>query len=402
MTPSNAEPPSAAGRHGGPRADHVDPPRLRLRRLNIVGMLVIFGPVGVLIVAFFSQTWLDVVILGAGAIAGLLGALRWSVDDLDRVAVPCLLVTAAVWFYGALFSDAAPAAFYGLTIVGPLIVSARRHRARAAVALASYVAAVGVARVVIATDDLIADLIGYVVYPTGLVLATIGLMAANRRFYELFTEVEEARDREGEIAVARERARFSSELHDIQGHTLHVVKLKIALARKLMRTDVDRAEQELREVHALVGDTITQTRELAYAQRRLNLAAELENAKNLFEAAGIRVRVVRSADVDARVDELLGQVLRETTTNILRHAQAREVRITLSETGIAIVNDGASEESPPRLRGLATLRDRLASEGGELTVEQDGAVFSTAARLPPPRVGSTVRSAVPDVRKDAR
>ncbi|WP_237330105.1 hypothetical protein [Streptomyces sp. BA2] len=50
--------------------------------------------------------------------------------------------------------------------------------------------------------------------------------------------------------------------------------------------------------------------------------------KNLFEAAGIRVRVNREADVDERVNGLLGQVLRETTTNILRHAAATRVRIT--------------------------------------------------------------------------
>jgi hypothetical protein len=51
--------------------------------------------------------------------------------------------------------------------------------------------------------------------------------------------------------------------------------------------------------------------------------------------------------VDARAGELLGQVLRETTTEILRHAQARQVRITLSRGGIAIVNDGAAEDGRP-------------------------------------------------------
>ncbi|MEV0395581.1 hypothetical protein [Polymorphospora rubra] len=45
--------------------------------------------------------------------------------------------------------------------------------------------------------------------------------------------------------------------------------------------------------------------------------------KNLFEAAGIRVRVIRDAEVDARVSELLGHVLRATTSNILRRARGR-------------------------------------------------------------------------------
>jgi two-component system sensor histidine kinase DesK len=134
-------------------------------------------------------------------------------------------------------------------------------------------------------------------------------------------------------------------------------------------------------VHALVADTIKQTKELAYAQRRINLSAELENAKNLFEAAGIRVRVDRQAEVDTGASELLGQVLRETTTNILRHAQARQVRITLARTGITIVNDGAAEDPLPELQGLATLSERVADDGGELTVNQKDGYFTTAAAL---------------------
>jgi two-component system sensor histidine kinase DesK len=204
-------------------------------------------------------------------------------------------------------------------------------------------------------------------------------MFPHKGFYDVVRDLEVSRDREADLAVARERARFAGDLHDIQGHTLHVVKLKVALAQKLVRSDPTRAEQELREIRALVADTISQGKELAYAQRRLNLAAEVENAKNLFEAAGIRVSVVRQAEVEARAGVLLGQVLRETTTNILRHAQATQVDVTLTASGITIVNDGAGEDPLPRLGGLATLRQRLGDDGGELTVEQNNGRFVTAA-----------------------
>src|SRR4028119_1011556 len=164
--------------------------------------------------------------------------------------------------------------------------------------------------------------------------------------------------------------RFAGDLHDIQGHTLHVVKLKIALARKLLHTDTARVEQELREIYALVGDTIEQTRELAYGRRRLNIAAELVNATNLLEAAGIRVRVDCRTEA-ARVDDLLAQVLRETTTNILRHSRATLVRIELTEDGLTVVNDGVDEEGPPQLRGLADLARRVSDAGGGLTAPPD-------------------------------
>ncbi|MFI6028715.1 sensor histidine kinase [Amycolatopsis magusensis] len=338
--------------------------------------------VGVLLVVRDARSWSDAFVLALGVAAALLTFERWTANDVLRLAIPCLLVSAGVWVYGALVAGTGTA-FYGLSLVGPHIVpQLSRLRGLAAVGLVAFVAAVGATRLLLVHEDLPEGLINWVVLPAGITAVVTGLMFPNKRFYGVVKDLEEARDREAELAVVRERMRFASDLHDIQGHTLHVVKLKISLAQKLVRTDADRAEEELREIHALVADTIDQTKELAYAQRRLNLSAELENAKNLFEAAGIDVRVDREAEVDAQASELLGQVLRETTTNILRHAQAGQVRITLSKSGITILNDGAPDAPIPELSGLSTLRERVAGDGGELTVEQKDGTFLTAAAFP--------------------
>jgi two-component system, NarL family, sensor histidine kinase DesK len=364
------------------RPEHTERTQGRLRRLNLVMFLPLLAAVGALVVAVDARTWWHVIVLGLGVVAALVAFVWWAARDISRVALPCLIVTAAVWLLGVLVVGG-NSAFYGISIVGSLAIpQLPRHRGAAVLGLPAYVAAVGAARLLVTQGDVSGVLIGYVIVPAGVTAVLTGLMFPNQRFYGLVTELEEARQREAELAVIRERMRFASDLHDIQGHTLHVAKLKIALAQKLVHSDAERAEQELREIHALVSDTITQTKELAYAQRRLNLSAELENAKNLFEAAGIRVRVDREAEVDARAGELLGQVLRETTTNILRHAQAEQVRITLSESGIAIVNDGVPEASLPELRGLATLKERVVGNGGELTVEQKNGRFLTAAAFP--------------------
>ena len=366
-------------------SERTEATRGRMRRLDITTQLVALLPVGTLLVVVDTQTWWEGVVLVAGVAAGIVAVVRWAMGDLARVAVPCLAITAAVWAFGALVAGSGTG-FYGVTIVGPLVVAnLPRHRIPAAVALVVYVTGMGAARLLVSDEDPSDELLKYAFIPGAVAVVVVGAMFANQRFYSLLAELEEAREHEAELAVARERIRFASELHDIQGHTLHVVKLKVALAEKLVVADPVRAGEELREINALVGDTIKQTKELAYAQRRLNLSAELENAKNLFEAAGIHVRADREAEVDTRVGELLGQVLRETTTNILRHAEATKVRITLSETGITIVNDGVPDAPLPELRGLANLRDRVADNGGELTVEQKDGRFRTAAAFPRPR-----------------
>ncbi|MGW4399431.1 sensor histidine kinase [Amycolatopsis nivea] len=355
----------------------------RLRRLNLITVMPPLLVVGVLLIVLSSRTWWHVVIQVIGLLAATATAERWTAGDFIRVARPCLVLTAVVWLAGAL-SDITMA-FYGLSMVGSfLIPPLPRHRFAALVGFAVLTGVIGAANVLVHHDHLGARVVVYVVTPAvGSALSTL-LMFASQRLYDLVAELEASREKEAELAVVRERVRFASELHDIQGHTLHVVKLKVALAEKLLHRDLNRAQEELREVHTLVGETIVQTKELAYAQRRLNLSAELENAKNLFEAAGIHVRVERLAEAGSGVDELLGQVLRETTTNILRHAQARQVRITLDETGISIVNDGAPDGTP-ELSGLSALGARLADQGGELAVEQKDGRFVTAAAFPEKR-----------------
>ncbi|MFI6279933.1 sensor histidine kinase [Streptomyces sp. NPDC050988] len=379
-------------------SEHRAGTRERMRRLNVTTMVVATASAGTLLVAVDARTWWHAVILSLGVGAALVASIRWTADGMPRVVLPCLVVTAVVWLAGVLVVGG-NTAFYGISVVGALYApKLPGHRVLAAVGLIVFVAMVGTARLLVSPADVPDTLIRYVLLPAGVTVVVTGSMYAGQVFYDLVEELEQSRDREAELAVIRERIRFASDLHDIQGHTLHVVKLKITLAEKLVRSDIGRAEEELREVRALVGDTITQTKELAYAQRRINLSVELENAKNLFEAAGIRVRVNREAHVDEKVNGLLGQVLRETTTNILRHAQATRVRITLEESGITIVNDGAPEAPLPELSGLATLKERMSDNGGELTVEQKNGRFHTAVAFPSLRAATPPSAAREDDR----
>ncbi|MDR7320354.1 MULTISPECIES: sensor histidine kinase [Catenuloplanes] len=362
--------------------DRATATRGQLRTLNLVTGLPPIVGAGTLTLALDATSWWQVLILSTGLIAAVVAFERWTANDLFRVAVPCLVVTVVVWPAGALWL-ASPSAYFGLCIVGShLVPRLPRFRRAAAIALPLYIGVVGALHPLLHGGEMPGTLVRYVLLPTVVTSVVAGFMFPNKRFYDVVEELEESREREAELAVARERVRFAGDLHDIQGHTLHVVKLKTALARKLIRSDPARAEEELREIHALVSDTITQTRELVYAKRRLNLTVELANATNLFEAAGIAVTVDGAVAADAR--PLLGQVLRETTTNILRHAQATTVRITLTGAGITIVNDGVrGPVAEPR--GLAALRQRVASDGGVLLAEHRDGVFTTAATWEDPR-----------------
>ncbi|WP_017537866.1 sensor histidine kinase [Nocardiopsis halophila] len=373
-----------SGRAEGP--ERFDEAQGQLHKANSGIVFGSISAVGALLVAIEADSLQHGLLLGPGVGTALVVMGRWNAGrfSFPRVALPGLLVTAVVWITGVLAVDS-PTSAYGFAIVATITVLELPHHRRAAIAGTAAVAATAIgAKLVMGHEGAEEVLLRYVLVSVCIALGGVVLAVLVHAVHGLMGELEKAREREADLAVMRERVRFAGDLHDIQGHTLHVVKLKVTLAKRLLHSDVERAEEELDEVHALVGETITETKELAYAQRRLNLAAELENAKNLFEAAGIRVQADRVGDVDARAGELLGQVLREATTNILRHAEAERVWITVTESGITVANDGVREGgSPsPELSGLAVLRERLASEGGVLTVEVDEGVFRTSASFP--------------------
>jgi len=72
-------------------------------------------------------------------------------------------------------------------------------------------------------------------------------------------------------------------------------------------------------------------------------------------------------------------VVREATTNLLRHAQAEHVRVEMGPDSVRITNDGATDATQ-ELRGLARLGERFAALGGTLETSRAGRTFVTSAR----------------------
>jgi two-component system sensor histidine kinase DesK len=207
--------------------------------------------------------------------------------------------------------------------------------------------------------------------------------------------LDRARRLEAELAVKDERLRFASDLHDIQGHHLQVIALKAELASRLAEVDSVRAAAEMREVRQLCADALRDTRAVVQGIRRTTLDDEIANATRVLAAAGIDARM----DLDATTEELddsarrlLGLVMREATTNVLRHSQARHAEVDYRVVGdrarLRIGNDGShpapgAGDGTGDGTGLHGLAERLRDAGGELTWERaDGDRFVVTATLP--------------------
>ncbi len=336
-------------------------------------------------VALTATSWWEGVTVTLGYLLSL-GVLReWSLDGYPRRAILALVFTAAGWILGALTASS-PISFVPLSLVGALLLARTRGWKLWMAVFTLGVVAIGATAFAVhpARPDLVAQ---YLVTPAVGTLFIAGVILVSEQAWQLVRRLERAREAEAELAVTRERVRFASDLHDIQGHSLHVIKLKAALAGRMVRTDPRLAEAELDDIRSLVDETIDQTRSLAYARHVLDFSRELENATRLCEAAGIDVeaRIVEGTDAHP----LLAQVLREATTNLLRHARPTFVSITASPGHLSVINDGVSPGVDYSLRGLANLRDRVERAGGVLQIEPTPSRFILIARIDPEGVGMT-------------
>jgi two-component system, NarL family, sensor histidine kinase DesK len=231
-----------------------------------------------------------------------------------------------------------------------------------------------------------------VLLPPGLLAVTAATLLGMLWAWDVAARLERAGRLAAELAVADERLRFAADLHDIQGHHLQVIALKSELAARLAQTDPTRAAEQMHEVRRLSVEALQDTRAVVKGYRRTALDVEIANATKILAAAEIdaRMRLDAAADTDRlpeAIRHLLGLVMREATTNVLRHSQARQAVVDYSvDAGLAklrIWNDGAvAGPDVPTGSGLRVLAERLAAAGGRLTWERDGDRFVVVASLP--------------------
>jgi two-component system sensor histidine kinase DesK len=257
-------------------------------------------------------------------------------------------------------------------------------------------------------------------FPAGLVAFSVWVMTGPLWAWDLAGRLDRARRLEAEVAVKDERLRFAADLHDIQGHHLQVIALKSELAARLAERDPARAAAEMRDVRRLSADALRDTRAVVHGYRRTTLDDEIANATRVLAAADIDARMtldpkaVAAGRAAGPARQLLGLVVREATTNVLRHSSARRAEVDYRLAGglaeLRFSNDGAGSPGPaadtspapgedaatPTAAaapaaggtGLPGLAERLREAGGELTWRRDGDRFEVVASLPGPADGA--------------
>lgn len=192
-----------------------------------------------------------------------------------------------------------------------------------------------------------------------------------------------------ETAREEERARVARELHDELGQVLSSLKLEFMwLVDELKRSEPKPGNQLVNKLQSLIGLielSIQSVRQISSDLRpavldHLGLREAIVWEATRFQArTGIRCRVASQLahDLDDRARALaLYRILQEALTNVMRHADAGAVRISLTERRrmlTLVVKDNGrgvtrAEVSSMMSIGLLGMSERARLLGGRLTV----------------------------------
>jgi len=208
------------------------------------------------------------------------------------------------------------------------------------------------------------------------------------------------------LAATAERERIGRDLHDLLGHTLSLITLKLELGRKLFDRDPPGARREFEEAERVARHALAEVRSAVTGIRSTDLAAELAAARLLLESSRVHLDYEAPPGLAPDVERGLSLVLREAVTNIARHAEASHAQITFAceadAVQLRIADDGRGGIAVDG-NGLSGMRERVSVLGGTLSIDSPkGHGSRLLVRIPvkPARVLPEIAESVPGVASD--
>ncbi len=190
------------------------------------------------------------------------------------------------------------------------------------------------------------------------------------------------------LAEERERRRIAADLHDHVGQSLALARIQLARARKTdSRTELDATLDEISES---MRHNVQGVRELVFdlsppMMNEVGLAAAISDwlDEQIGKRYGLKTEFVddgRKKPLDNDVRVILFRNMKELLLNVVKHAQASHVKVTLDNTEnrirLVVQDDGIGFDSSAALGkvkldggfGLFSIQERMEGFGGSLEI----------------------------------
>jgi signal transduction histidine kinase len=213
-------------------------------------------------------------------------------------------------------------------------------------------------------------------------------MAARDELARANTELRGTQALLNESALVNERLRIARELHDVMGHTLTTLTIHLDVANRLTSGP---AAEHLAYARNASAELLEQVRAVVSRVRNTqptHLRSALEElAASARGVLQVHLQIPPDLAVsDPAQAEVIIRCVQEVITNAMRHAQARQLTITIrtgvSGIEIAACDDGRGGAFAPG-NGLAGMRERFEALGGRLSISSEkGRGFAVEGMLP--------------------
>jgi two-component system sensor histidine kinase UhpB len=187
-----------------------------------------------------------------------------------------------------------------------------------------------------------------------------------------------------------ERRRIARGLHDDTGQALSTLIIHLEHIESTLPAGNDELRARLASCRDISNRTLEELRKLVYGLRPtmlddLGLVPAIRwYARSSLEGSGARLHLEETQEIgrlDPRLETALFRIAQEAVNNIVRHAQASEVRITLcleeGDVCLRVADDGrgfdidqiSQQALPQRRLGLLGMRERVDLVGGRMRVD---------------------------------
>ena len=194
-----------------------------------------------------------------------------------------------------------------------------------------------------------------------------------------------------------ERRRIQAVLHDGVQQEIVALSAKAGLVRQQLLRGEAAAADGLAEMQRDLATTLQDVREIAYAihppvlsDRGLLEAIEAQSTRLAVPMAVRADPGLRGVRFAAQIEATAWYVLAEALSNVVKHAKASEVEVSLvrqdGTLGLVIRDDGCGfDPGRPRGLGLTGLSDRLDTVGGSVTISSEAGARHVGVRIHPGR-----------------
>jgi len=207
---------------------------------------------------------------------------------------------------------------------------------------------------------------------------------------------------EEQIAIMQERNRLARDLHDSVTQSLYGVSLYAEVATQLLKSgDSEKVNENLQELKRMALDALAEMRLLIYELRpsvfeQEGLVAAIQTRLDAVEGRlGLETSFVIEGEISLppRVEEGLYRIAQEALNNVLKHANAKTVAITLAQDAnkihLEVADDGAGFDPVQACEvgcmGLRNMKERAHEMGAEFEIiSQVGSGAKVIVRRPIP------------------